>query len=119
MADGVDFDIDYRLTGLLNFAKVIDRRLPRIMLRGARRIQITARENAPYKTGFMHDHILVERDPSTGPAEEMIRIYGGAEYTIYQERRKHFMHTGYEENKQLVVRDAQREVFECVNEVNR
>lgn len=113
-----EVDVKVDLHGLLNLAPAIDRRAGPVLMGSGRRIQSTARQYSPVRTGFMRNNIELERVASPA-AEQMIRIYGGASYTVYQEARVHFMDQALRENEGTVFTDAQRAVFAAVDEANR
>lgn len=114
----IDFDVKSDLRGLLNLAPLINRRAPAALMRGGRRVQRTAKSNSPVKTGFMRANLNLERVASPA-SEQMIRLYGGASYTVYQEARVHFMQQGLNENEGAIFTDAQQAVFAAVDEANR
>jgi len=114
------FDIRVKtdLRSLLNLAPSINRRLRQVRLAGGRKLQEAARARAPKRTGYMAAMITVDRTPSPA-AEQMIRVYGGASYTVYQEARVHFLEQALSENEGAIFNDAQLAVFAAVDEVNR
>jgi hypothetical protein len=113
-----EVDVKVDLRGLLSLAPGIDRRAGPALMGSGRRIRGAARQYAPRRTGFMADNIELERVASPA-AEQMIRVYGGASYTVYQEARVHFMDQALRENEGTVFTDAQRAVFAAVDEANR
>ena len=113
----VQFDVDLKLDGLHALPGAIRRNLRGAGNRAGLRFAQTAAANAPKRTGYMASQITYELvDDGAG---FLLQVFGRAPYTIYQERKKHFLEAAFNSEIHAAESSVQDQVDAAVAETNR
>jgi hypothetical protein len=113
----VRFDVDLKLDGLRALPGAVKRHTRAAGRRAGLRFAQAAAAAAPKRTGYMASQITYELvDDGAG---FLLRVFGRAPYTPFQERRRHFLDAAFDGGREQAERDVQDQVDRAVEETNR